>query len=69
MAENDEGKPDLKLMCVCAHCNEHKSDGICVELNFREMAIFYMCLACKKMNKLELKSSANRPYPRSGIMR
>jgi hypothetical protein len=66
---SEQSTAESKILCVCAHCNEHTSDNVALEVNFRELAIFYVCPSCKKMNKMELKPLTKQPYPRAGIMR
>lgn len=43
--------------CVCKKCGEICSDekGACVEINFRDSAIFYVCQKCEYINKIDLK--------------
>lgn len=67
--ETPEQKPDMKFMCVCAFCNEHTSDGVVVEFNFRDQAVYFSCPKCKKLNQLDLSKTKHVPYPRAGMMR
>ena len=66
---NNPAENVIRMICVCAFCNNHQSDGVSIELNFRDMSIYYMCNGCGKLNTLELKPISAKPYPKTRLMR
>ena len=57
-----------QFVLVCGYCANHDNKGNAVEINFIDMAMYYKCTKCKKMNILDFSLMKQSPYPRS-IMR
>ena len=63
-----KANPELnQFVLVCGHCANHVNKGNLVEINFVDMAMYYKCTKCKKMNTLDFSLMKPKPYPRSSF--
>ena len=58
----------MKFVIVCQHCNNHakEDDPVTMEINFRDTAIYFLCMNCNKMNKM-LMQPAKPTLPKTRL--
>lgn len=56
------------IICVCKFCGHSESEKARIEVNFRDSTIYYVCVNCKKTNKLDFRKAESQPLPRARIM-
>ena len=55
----------MNIMVVCQHCRHYDKEPA-IEINFRDQAIYYICVKCKKESKIDLNiAKASNRLPRS----
>lgn len=61
----------MQISCVCKHCNFHflndNESDMCLEFDFREEEVRWVCRKCKKMNKIGF-AAARKTQPLPGIL-
>jgi len=58
-----------QFVLVCGYCANHDNRDCCLEINFIDMVMYYMCSKCKKINKLDFSLLKSKPYPKSILVK
>ena len=64
MTEEKDKEINNQFVLVCGHCANHDNERCLLEINFVDMAMYYKCTKCKKMNILDFHLIKPQPYPR-----
>ena len=58
-----------QFVMVCEFCANHDNRKCCLEINFIDKKMYYMCSKCKKINTLDFSLFKPAPYPKSRLAR
>lgn len=59
----DVSKEENQFVLVCGFCANHDNKRSVVEINFIDMAMYYKCSKCHKINILDFCLMKPKPYP------
>ena len=58
-----------KISCICNSCGKTTQEAVNIELNFSEKCIYWFCVECKTMNKIDFNALKDLvPLPKMRLM-
>lgn len=63
VVKQDEKNVD-KVVAVCSSCRHHQHNP-CLEFNFTDAKIYYLCMQCSTMNVMDVSKPLPPKYPKT----